>query len=195
MINLELRPRIALLILAILNLLSGCGRDSDANVAVPTHPHVPGQPDVNFITTPDPIVDRMLDLAVIRADDVVYDLGCGDGRIVIAAAKKHGVKAVGIEIDPKVVELAKDNVKSNGVEHLVSIRQGDIFEEDFSDATVVMMYLLPELYVKLMPKLRQLRAGTRIVSHSFDMKGAKPEKVETVLGKKLYLWRVPWKSE
>jgi SAM-dependent methyltransferase len=195
MINRELRPCIVLLILAILNLLSGCGSGNDTNQVEPTRPHVPGQPDVNFITTPDPIVDRMLDLAAIRPDDVVYDLGCGDGKILVAAAKKHGVKAVGIEIDPKVVELAKENVKSNGVEHLVSIRQGDIFEEDFSDATVVMMYLLPELNVKLMPKLRQLRDGTRIVSHNFDMKGAKPDKVEMVFGKKLYLWRVPWKSD
>jgi predicted RNA methylase len=148
-----------------------------------------------FVATPDPVVDRMLELAEIRPDDVVYDLGCGDGRIVIAAAKKYGVKAVGIEIDPKLVEQAKGNVKTKGVEHLVTIRQGDIFEEDFSHATVVTMYLLPDLNVKLMPKLKQLQEGTRIVSHSFGMKGARPERVVEVEGKKVYFWRVPWKRE
>jgi SAM-dependent methyltransferase len=174
---------------------SGCGRADDAGKEAPARPHVPGQPDVGFIVTDDRIVDRMLELAEVRPDDVVYDLGCGDGRIVIAAAKKYGARAVGIEIDPQLVEQAKENVKKGRVEHLVTIRQGDIFEEDFRDATVVAMYLLPEVNVKLMPKLAQLREGARIVSHSFGMKGARPEKVETVLGKKVYLWRVPWKGE
>src|SRR5262249_21366312 len=109
--------------------------------------------------------------------------------------KKHGVKAIGIEIDPKLVEQAKENARASGVEHLVTIRQGDIFEADFSDATVVMMYLLPDLNVQLMPRLKKLRDGTRIVSHSFPMKGAKPEQVVTVQGKKVYFWRVPWKAE
>src|SRR5262249_4438994 len=144
---------------------SGCGRADEADRGTPPRPRVPGQPDVLFIPTPDPVVDRMLELAEIRPEDVVYDLGCGDGTIVIAAAKKYGVKAVGIEIDPKLVERAKENVKTKEVEHLVTIRQGDIFEEDFSDATVVMIYLLPDLKVKLMPKLKQLPEGTRIVSH------------------------------
>ncbi len=172
---------------------SGCGRADDAAREIP--PHVPGRPDVIFVATHDRIVDRMLELAEVRPDDVVYDLGCGDGRIVIAAAKKYGARAVGIEIDPKLVEQAKENVRKNQVEHLVTIRQGDVFEEDFHDATVVTLYLLPGLNVKLMPKLRQLREGARVVSHSFGMKGARPEKVETLLGKKIYLWRVPWKSE
>jgi ribosomal protein L11 methylase PrmA len=175
--------------------LVGCGRGDDADKEAPSRPRVPGQPDVAYFPTPESIVDKMLEMAEIQPDDVVYDLGCGDGRIVIAAAKKHGVKAVGVEIDPKLVEQAKGNVKKNEVEHLVTIRQGDVFEEDFSDATVVTTYLLPELNVKLMPKLKQLREGSRIVSHSFGMKGAKPEQVVTVLGKKVYLWRVPWKPE
>jgi predicted RNA methylase len=175
-------------------LASGCGRGGDAAKA-PERPRVPGQPDVAFVTTHDRIVEKMLELAEIQRDDVVYDLGCGDARILVAAAKKHGVKGVGIEIDPEVVEKAKENVKKSEVEHLVTIRQGDIFEEDFSDATVVMLYLLPELNVKLMPKLRELGQGARIVSHSFAMKGARPEKVETVMGKKVYLWRVPWRRE
>jgi tRNA A58 N-methylase Trm61 len=188
-----LHPAIALL--AIVALMAvGCGRSDDA--AIPgAGPRVPGQPDVAFIVTPDRVVDAMLEAAEIRPDDVVYDLGCGDGRIVIAAAKKHGVRAVGIEIDPQVVEKAKENVRTSGVENLVTIRQGDIFEADFREATVVTMYLLPDLNVRLMPKLKELKPGSRIVSHSFPMKGAKPEKVLTVVGKKVYLWRVPWDEE
>jgi SAM-dependent methyltransferase len=190
-------PSRTFLILAILFPLAacGCGGASDADKALPSPPRIPGKPDVGFVPTPDGIVDRMLELAEIQPEDVVYDLGCGDGKIVIAAAKKYGVKAVGIDIDPKMVAQAKENVKKREVEKLVTIRQGDIFEEDFSDATVVTLYLLPELNVKLMPKLTQMPNGTRIVSHSFAMKGARPEKVETVLGKKVYLWRVPWKGE
>jgi tRNA G37 N-methylase Trm5 len=174
---------------------SGCGRADEADKGLPPRPRVPGQPDVRFLPTPNPIVDRMLELAEVRADDVVYDLGCGDGRIVITAAKKYGCKAVGIEIDAKLVDQAKQNVKRNGLEHRVAIRQGDIFEEDFSDATVVTLYLLPDLNMKLMPKLQRLKEGTRIVSHSFGMKGARPDRVVRVLGKKVYFWRVPWKRE
>ena len=174
---------------------SGCGRDDDGIVRVPAAPREPGKPDVGFVVTPDPVVSRMLELAEVKPGDVVYDLGCGDGRIVIAAAKKYGVKAVGIEIDPALVEKATANARASGVEHLVTIRQGDIFEADFSDATVVTMYLLPDLNVRLMPKLERLREGTRIVSHSFPMQGARPERVETVVGKKVYLWRVPWERE
>jgi SAM-dependent methyltransferase len=183
------------LVLLVPLAASGCGRAGDTEKEIPLPPHAPGEPDVGFISTHDRVVDRMLELAEVRPDDVVYDLGCGDGRIVIAAAKKYGARAVGIEIDPKVVERARENVKKNQVEHLVTIRQGDIFEEDFHDATVVALYLLPQLNVRLMPKLAQLRPGARIVSHNFGMKGARPEKVERLLGQKIYLWRVPWKGE
>jgi tRNA G37 N-methylase Trm5 len=173
-------------------LLFGCSRVAEAPAAPP---HIPGQADVAFVTSPDRVVEKMLEMAEIQPGDLVYDLGCGDARILVAAAKKFGVKGIGIEIDPAVVEKAKENVKANNVEELVSIRQGDIFETDFHDADVVMMYLLPHLNVQLMPKLKELKPGSRIVSHSFDMKGARPEKVEKVVGKKVYMWRVPWKSE
>ena len=186
-------PRSLALCLLLVSL-AGCGRGGDGDVP-PTRQRVSGQPDVGFVVTPDPVVAKMVEVAEIRPGDVVYDLGCGDGRIVIAAAKAHGVKAVGIEIDAKVADEARANVKAAGLEHLVTIKQGDIFEEDFGDATVVMMYLLPELNLQLKPKLAQLPAGSRIVSHSFPMKGAKPERVETVLGKKVYFWRVPWVRE
>lgn len=193
-----LQYRLLQLVCMILTMLApllsfGCGGSSED--ATPTRQRQAGQPDVAFVVTPDPIVDSMLELAEVQASDTVYDLGCGDGRIVIAAAKKHGAKAVGIELDPKLVELARTNAKTSEVEHLVTIRQGDIFEEDFSDATVVMMYLLPELNVQLMPKLKQLREGSRIVSHNFPMKGARPEQVKSMIGRKLYLWRVPWKQD
>jgi SAM-dependent methyltransferase len=116
----------------------------------------------------------MLELAEIKSGDVVYDLGCGDGRIVVAAAKKFGVKAIGFDIDPVRVKEAWANVRSNKVEHLVSIRQADIFTLDLREASVVALYLLPELNVRLMPQLERLKPGSRIVSHDFDMRGAKP---------------------
>lgn len=158
------------------------------------------KPDVIYLTTPQEVVDRMLELAEIRDGDILYDLGCGDGRIVVTAAKRYGVKAVGIEIDPKRVAEARENVRKNGVEHLVTIRQEDIFTADFREATVVALYLLPNLNLRLRPKLAGLRGGSRIVSHSFAIRGARPEKVEKVRvpggkEKTVYLWVVPWETE
>lgn len=188
------RRPLPILVIALAALL-GCGRGEQGKESLASRLRVPGQPDVAFHTTPDPVVLKMLELAEVRADDVVYDLGCGDGRIPIAAAKKYGAKAVGIEIDPAVVAQARDNVKANDIGHLVTIREGDIFAEDFGDATVVLLYLLPNLNEELLPKLRKLKTGARVVSHSFPMKGAKPERVEQFLGKKLLLWRVPIQPE
>jgi predicted RNA methylase len=158
------------------------------------------KPDVIFVPTPNETVDKMLQMAEVKKGDILYDLGCGDGRIVIAAAKKYGVKAIGVDIDPERVKESLANVKKEGVGHLVTIKQADIFELDFSDANVVTMYLLPELNVKLMPKLAKLKPGTRIVSHDFDMKGAKPKEtvnVETDRGydSTVYKWVVPWEKE
>lgn len=134
-------------------------------------------PDVIFVPTPMDAVEKMIEMAQIKKGDVLYDLGCGDGRIVVTAAKKYGIKAVGIDIDPQRVKESLENVKTNGVEKLVKIKQGDIFEEDISEATVVTLYLLPDLNVKLMPKLAKLKAGTRIISYQFDMRGANPPKL------------------
>jgi SAM-dependent methyltransferase len=159
-------------------------------------------PDVLFVPTPQPVVDRMLELAEVKPGDVVYDLGCGDGRIVVTAARRHGVRAVGFEIDPVRVADARANARSYGVDHLVTIRQQDLFKADLHEATVITMYLLPNLNVRLMPQLARLRPGTRIVSHSFPMKGARPKAVETVpftpggsAGATVYLWVVPWEPE
>lgn len=158
-------------------------------------------PDVIFVPTPQAAVNRMLELAELKPDDVLYDLGCGDGRFVVTAAKKYGVRAVGVDIDPMRIAQSQRNVKTNGVSHLVTILKADIFQMDFSDATVVTLYLLPELNVRLMPKLAQLKPGTRILSFDFDMRGAKPRAIvearteETQRVHRIYQWTVPWEPE
>ncbi len=150
------------------------------------------EPDVIFVPTPQEVVDAMLKLAEVHKGDVVYDLGCGDGRTVVTAAKTYGVRAVGIDINPERIEEAKENVQKNGVGKLVTLRNEDLFEADIKDASVVTLYLLTSLNIKLRPKLwRDLKPGTRIVSHSFDMGDWKPEKTENIDGRTIYLWRVP----
>ena len=150
-------------------------------------------PDVIFVPTPNDIVSAMLRLAAVARKDTVYDLGCGDGRIVIAAAQKYGARGVGIDIDPDRVAEATENVKNARVADLVKIVRGDLFEADISEATVVTLYLLTELNRKVRPKLlRELRPGTRVVSHAFSMGGDwEPERQESVQGTPVYLWRIP----
>jgi SAM-dependent methyltransferase len=154
------------------------------------------EPDIHFVPTPHEVVEIMLRLADVKKGDVVYDLGCGDGRIVIAAAKKAGVRAHGFDIDPAMVETSIENVKSQKVEHLVTIEEKDIFQLDLSGASVVTMYLLPELNVRLIPQLEKLKPGSRIVSHDFDMEGVQPDVVAAVHPKDgrestVYLWTTP----
>lgn len=152
-------------------------------------------PDVIYVPTPQPVVDAMLQVAGVTKDDVVYDLGCGDGRIPVTAAKQYGARAIGIDIDPQRIQEANDNVRANGVENKVKILNADLFETDFSEATVVTLYLLPSLNQKLIPKLKQLRPGTRIVSHAFDMGDGWPaEKTQTVEGRTIYMWTIPTKQ-
>jgi SAM-dependent methyltransferase len=150
-------------------------------------------PDVIFVPTPNEVVDMMLKMAGVTRKDTVYDLGCGDGRIVIAAAQKFGAHGVGIDIDPERVAEATENVRKAGVTKLVKIIRGDLFEADISEATVVTLYLLTELNRKVRPKLlRDLRPGTRVVSHAFSMGDDwKPERQESVQGTTVYLWRIP----
>ncbi|MBA7614110.1 hypothetical protein ES703_21372 [subsurface metagenome] len=155
------------------------------------------EPDVIFVPTPQDVVDRMLELVKVKKDDLVYDLGCGDGRIVVTAAKRHGCKAIGYDIDPERVKESLENVEKNNVGHLVRIEQKDIFTLDLSKANVITLYLLPELNVKLIPQLDKLKPGSRIVSHDFRMKGVKPDKVVKVISDedyvehKIFLWTSP----
>jgi SAM-dependent methyltransferase len=158
------------------------------------------RPDVIFVPTPQEVVDRMLELAEVKKGDVLYDLGCGDGRIVVTAARRYGVRAVGIDIDPKRVEDSRRNVLKGGVAELVTIKQGDIFQEDLGGASVVTLYLIPNLNARLRPRLARLRPGTRVVSHSFDMKGAKPKRVVKLrVGRDgvrtIFLWVVPFEED
>jgi tRNA G37 N-methylase Trm5 len=151
---------------------------------------------VPYVPTPQEVVDRMLDLAGVKKGDVVYDLGSGDGRIVVTAAKKFGVKAIGFEIDPQRIKESHENIKKAGVEKLVEIRQQDIRTVDLSEATVLTMYLLPEVNLMVRPNIwKQMKAGSRIVSHDFDMGDWKPLKTEHVKDGSnwdhtLYLWHV-----
>jgi len=152
-------------------------------------------PDVIYVPTPHEVVDDMLRLANVHKGDVLYDLGSGDGRIAIAAAKKYGIKAVGIDIDPERIREATENAKKAGVTNLVQFRQEDLFKADFRDATVVTLYLLPDLNVKLRPRLwDELKPGTRIVSHQFEMGTWKPEKKLESNGRTVYFWTIPAKK-
>jgi SAM-dependent methyltransferase len=159
------------------------------------------EPDVPYVPTTEAAVQEMLKLAGVKKSDVVYDLGCGDGRIVIAAAKNFGARGVGIDINPVRIAEAKENARTAGVERLVRFEENDLFLADIREATVVTLFLLPQINLKLRPKLLQdLKPGTRIVSNTFDMDDWKAEKEATVggddaefesLSRKLYLWTVP----
>ena len=159
--------------------------------------------DVPYVPTTEEAVEAMLKLAGVKKTDVVYDLGCGDGRIVIAAAKTFGARGVGIDIDPQRIAEANANAKRAGVEKLVRFEENDLFEASFKDATVVTLFLLSSVNLKLRPKLlAELKPGTRIVSNTFDMGDWKPEREITVpntdddsfLSHRLFLWTVPDKK-
>jgi len=157
-------------------------------------------PDVVYVPTPHDVVAKMLDLVKVKKGEVVYDLGCGDGRIVVEAAKR-GATATGFDIDPQRIKEARENVKKNKVEKLAKIKQEDIFTLDLRDANVITLYLLPRLNVKLIPQLEKLKAGSRIVSHDFDMEGVTPDQVvryeskEDGVGHTIYVWTTPLKKE
>ncbi len=150
------------------------------------------QLDVPYQPSPQPVVDQMLALAKLTQDDLLYDLGCGDGRIVITAAKKYGARGIGIDLDPQRVAEAKANAKQAGVEARVQFLAGDLFTADFSDATVVTLFLWPKVNLKLRPLLwQQLKAGTRVVSYIWDMgPDWPPEKTVSFNGHKIYYWTI-----
>ena len=146
-----------------------------------------------YLETPDPVVTSMLDLARVTDRDVVYDLGCGDGRIVIAAARERGARGVGVDIAEPHIAEAREKARVSGVAGRTRFDVQDMFQADIRDATVVMLYLLPDLNLKLKPRLLgELKPGTRVVSHAFDMGDWKPDKtVATAEGSRLYLWTIP----
>jgi len=149
-------------------------------------------PDVVYVPTPQYVVDEMLRLANVKPGDVLYDLGCGDGRIPVTAAMRHGIRAYGIDIDPERIAEANANASKYRVAHLVSFRQEDLFTTKFSDASVVTLYLLPDLNLKLRARLlAELKPGTRIVSHQFDMGDWRPDRRVELEGRTIYLWTVP----
>ena len=155
------------------------------------------KPDVIYVPTPQEVVDKMLEIAKVTKDDLLYDLGCGDGRFVVTAAKKYGCKAVGYDISPRRVRESLENVKKNNVEHLVRIEQKDIFTLDLSKADVITLFLLPSLNFKLIPQLDKLKPGSRIVSYRFGMRGVMPDQTVNFTSPRdksqhtFYLWTTP----
>jgi ribosomal protein L11 methylase PrmA len=168
-----------------------------AVVGMPSSAQAPAplrSPDVIFVPTPQEVVDAMLKLAKVSANDVVYDLGSGDGRIPITAARTYGARGVGIDIDPQRIKEATENLKTSGMGDKVRFLNQDLFTTNISEATVVTLYLLPSLNLKVMPKLNaELKPGTRVVSHAFDMGDIKPQQTQNVNGRTIYLWTVPIK--
>ncbi|WP_066375115.1 MULTISPECIES: cyclopropane-fatty-acyl-phospholipid synthase family protein [unclassified Anabaena] len=170
---------------------------SAPTLAGETQAQVPLKPqerpaDVPYVPTPQPVVDAMLEVAQVNKNDVLYDLGSGDGRIVITAAQKYGTRGVGIDINPERIQEANTNAKNAKVTDRVQFVQQDLFNTDLSEATVVTLYLLPDINLKLRPKLfKELKPGTRVVSHAFNMGEWKPEKTLQVDGRTIYYWVIP----
>jgi ubiquinone/menaquinone biosynthesis C-methylase UbiE len=171
------------------------GAIGDCKAAEPSRPE--RKLDVWYVPTTNEVVDRMLDVAKVGPLDVVYDLGCGDGRIVIAAAKKYGTRGVGVDLDPARIREARANAKKAGVENLVTFKVADLFKTDLREATVVTLYLLPELNRRLKPKLfAELKPGARVVSHDFDMGREWPPDQYIKLGTDgIYLWNMPAQAQ
>jgi len=149
--------------------------------------------DVHFVPTPQEVVDRLLSMAKVSKDDFVIDLGSGDGRIVITAAQKFGARGMGVDLDPQRIQDANANRKKAGVEDKVEFRQANLFETDLNKATVLTMYLLPRLNIQLRPLLLDLKPGTRLASHAFDMGEWRPDRHDKVNGRDAYFWVVPAK--
>lgn len=194
------RMQIGISISLVSLAIAACALSSPTNVNSPAQ--IPDtqvqqrQPDVPYEPTPYPIVTELLKLARVNQNDVVYDLGSGDGRIVITAVKQFGARGVGVEIDPSLIKRSQENARKAGVENRVRFLQQDLFQTNLSDATVVTLFLYPDVNLRLRPKLLQeLKPGTRIVSHEHSMGDWKPDRVVTVQGPTrqhlLYYWVVP----
>jgi hypothetical protein len=180
--------------------LTGCAQTSTSTATsepstAPQQAQVEESPqlDVPYVPTPTEVVDAMLKVAKVGKTDVLYDLGSGDGQIPITAAKRFGTRGFGVDIDPQRIQEANANAKKEGVSDRVKFAQQDLFKTDLSKATVISLYLLPRINLELRPKLLQLKPGTRIVSHAFDMGDWQPDQVVNVGGTKVYYWVVPEK--
>ncbi len=161
-----------------------------------THVKAQDNLDVPYVPTPTEVVEAMLKVSKVGKNDVVYDLGCGDGRIVITAAKKYGATGIGVDLNPERIKEANANAAENGVANKVKFYEGNLFDFDFSKASVLTLYLLPDVNMKLRPKiLSEMRPGSRVVSHAFNMGDWKPDQELTVDGRKIYLWVVPSKKK
>jgi precorrin-6B methylase 2 len=189
----HLIPASILLSLALFVSLPGTARSDEDESA--------GTPDVVYVATPHDVVAKMLSMARVTKDDVVYDLGCGDGRIVVAAAKQFGCRGVGFDLNPVRISESRVNAKKNGVEDLVRFERRDVFTVDLSKATVITLYLLPEMNERLVPQLQKLAPGSRIVAHDYAIEGYPADKEITMTSKQdavehyLYLWTTPLEKE
>ena len=178
------------LLLIVLTTVSGSLMLAQAPAQAPA-----GQlrsPDVIYVPTPQEVVDAMLEVAQVKSTDIIYDLGSGDGRIPITAAQKYGARGVGIDINPERIKEANENLRKARIGDRVRFVNADLFESDLSDATVITLYLLPALNLKLLPKLlKEVKPGTRVVSHAFDMGSWKPEQALKVGTRSVYFWTIP----
>jgi hypothetical protein len=187
---------VAVLIFAAVNVVPGATARAQSAASKEFTPVV-GQEgkDVIWVPTPQSLVERMLQMAKTTSSDYVVDLGSGDGRTVITAAKKYGVRALGIEYNPEMVELSRRNAEKEGVSARATFMKADIFETDFSQATVLTLYLLPSLNMKLRPTILNMKPGTRVVSHAFSMGDWQPDQTDSMEGRTAYLWIVPARVE
>ncbi len=179
--------------LSVLSWAAACAVVLACAGALAQEPQQEVRRDVPYVPTPQEVVDEMLRMANVGKDDVVYDLGCGDGRLVITAVKKFGAKrGVGVDIDPQRIKESNENAQAAGVADRVKFVVQDLFKTDIKEATVVTHYLLPDVNLKLRPTLwRDLKPGTRVVSHAFDMGDWQPEKTASVEGRTIYFWTIP----
>lgn len=196
-----LRPRFSTLVFAIFSAIvlsvGPCvyGQQPQQTPEVLQVPTPQKSPEVPYVPTPQTVVDEMLKLASVTKDDVVYDLGSGDGRIVITAAKKYGARGLGVDINPERVKEADANAVQAGVTDRVKFVAQDLFETNLKEASVITLYLLPAVNLRLRPKLwNELKPGSRVVSHSFDMGDWKPNKTVEIEGTKIHFWVIPDKA-
>ncbi len=187
-----LLPSFVVLLVAVLIILIAGSTSAAPPIAQADRPKL----DVPFVPTPRPVVDKMLELAAPTADDYLIDLGSGDGRIPITAAQRFGTRGLGIDIDPRRIAEARKNAEEAGVSDKVEFRQEDLFETDISQATILTLYLLPSVNIKLRPRiLKELRPGTRVVSHDWDMGDWRPDQTVELGNKTVFMWVVPASAE